>query len=800
MDNNRSVMPCVEPSPDRPESQRARAETACEDELTQAEPPAIGVQRSDRKAHTQPLDRVKRSAEPADLFSSVLCGVDRSVNSLAAHQQAALFAAPGGGLEVVPSPRLTRQGDRALHDACEGHDLVALGAGGGASAVVEHAPIPVLLGRWSAPGTEVTDRILVAVDDSDESRRALELAGRLTAVHGGSVTVLVAPQRDPALQRAIAASRRIVLQTTGALPTVLGEQLPRDRAIPATAVAINASLVVLGTGDNENARRTTAQIASRIEASVLAVPPAAATAGRHVPGDSPYAMAPDAPSAGPGINPSPKQVHEPDTGRGPAGTVSQQDDGNPHSHHSVSPRAERATHKAHERRAERVDEADRGRRGRAARSGRRGGPVAKDKAMSAPSRPASRPRVVIAGGGVAGLETLLALRALAADRVDVTLLAPELKFVNRSMAVDQPFKPQRVRGLRLADTAAELDARWYHGALDRVEHDQRRIITKDGRSLRYDMLVIAIGARPEREWHSDAVLTYHDGRDGPDYRLLLHQLREGHLNGVAFVKPAGPSWPLPLYDLALLTAADCAAHERSEVDLSLITPEEQPLAIFGSSASAAIRGLLAGCGVTLHTSSYGNPGRPGWLDITPGDHAVRVDRVVTEPRLVGPRLRGIPSGRDGFIHTDAHGRLAGLDGVFAAGDATAFPVKQGGLAAQQADAVAEAIAASVGADIEPQPFRPILRGVLLTGGPARYLRADISGGAGDDSTISGEALWWPPDKIAGRYLAPYLSRQVGDAADVMPAREHAIPVESRLDAMAPDTQPPVDELSDLRLR
>ncbi len=106
--------------------------------------------------------------------------------------------------------------------------------------------------------------------------------------------------------------------------------------------------------------------------------------------------------------------------------------------------------------------------------------------------------------------------------------------------------------------------------------------------------------------------------------------------------------------------------------------------------------------------------------------------------------------------------------MFAAGDATTFPVKHGGLAAQQADAVAEAIAASVGVDIDPQPFHPILRGVLLTGGPERYLRADISGGAGDDSTISSEALWWPPNKLAGRYLAPYLSHQTGDAADVMP--------------------------------
>jgi sulfide:quinone oxidoreductase len=92
-----------------------------------------------------------------------------------------------------------------------------------------------------------------------------------------------------------------------------------------------------------------------------------------------------------------------------------------------------------------------------------------------------RPRVLIAGGGVAGLETLLALRAMAGDRVDITILAPELKFVNRSMAVDQPFKPRRVRGIRLSDTAAELDARWRRGALDRVEHAQHRAVTKVAR-------------------------------------------------------------------------------------------------------------------------------------------------------------------------------------------------------------------------------------------------------------------------------------------------------------------------------
>src|SRR5215217_7076813 len=386
----------------------------------------------------------------------------------------------------------------------------------------------------------------------------------------------------------------------------------------------------------------------------------------------------------------------------------------------------------------------------------------------------ARPQVLIAGGAVAGLETLLALRALAGDRVEVTLVAPELRFINRSMAVEQPFKPRRVRGVRLIDTAAELDARWHRGLLDRVEHEQRRGVTKDGDELPYDMLVLAVGARSDHEWQSEGVLTYHDGRDGPSYRLLLHQLREGQVDKLAFVKPAGPSWPLPLYDLALMTAADCAAHGCPEVELTLVTPEQEPLGIFGSPASVAIRALLQEHRVALHTSSYGVPSHPGWLDVAPGERRLAIDRIVTLPRLVGPRLRGIRCERDGFIRTDAHGRLAGVDAVFAAGDATAFPIKQGGLAAQQADAVAEAIAAAVGADIDPQPFRPVLRGVLLTGGPARYLRADISG-AGDDSIIAGEAMWWPPNKLSGRYLAPYLSTQVGEAADVMPQGAQALP-------------------------
>ena len=137
--------------------------------------------------------------------------------------------------------------------------------------------------------------------------------------------------------------------------------------------------------------------------------------------------------------------------------------------------------------------------------------------------------------------------------------------------------------------------------------------------------------------------------------------------------------------------------------------------------------------------------------------------------------------------------------VFAAGDATAFPIKQGGLAAQQADAVAEAIAASAGAGVHPQPFRPVLRGLLTAGGAARYMRARIATGTGDDCAVSERPLWWPPNRLCGRYLAPYLSSRGGGAA-AMFAGEHAIAAAVALESVTTDGRRVLGELADLSPR
>ena len=135
--------------------------------------------------------------------------------------------------------------------------------------------------------------------------------------------------------------------------------------------------------------------------------------------------------------------------------------------------------------------------------------------------------------------------------------------------------------------------------------------------------------------------------------------------------------------------------------------------------------------------------------------------MISIPGLEGRQIGGIPTDTSGFVPVDDFARVAGLKRVYAAGDVTAFPVKQGGIATQQADAAAEAIAADLGVDLAPRPFDPVLRATLWTGEKSQYLYAKLAGGSGETSTFSDHALWEHEGKIAGHYLAPFLNSMPG---------------------------------------
>jgi sulfide:quinone oxidoreductase len=105
---------------------------------------------------------------------------------------------------------------------------------------------------------------------------------------------------------------------------------------------------------------------------------------------------------------------------------------------------------------------------------------------------------------------------------------------------------------------------------------------------------------------------------------------------------------------------------------------------------------------------------------------------------------------------DVHGRVRDTPGVYAAGDVTDFGIKQGGIACQQADVAAEAIAAAAGAPIEPSAFTPVLRALLVTEYAARWLHRDLSTGAVGTSTAAGPPEDPPWTKISGRELSRHL--------------------------------------------
>jgi sulfide:quinone oxidoreductase len=383
---------------------------------------------------------------------------------------------------------------------------------------------------------------------------------------------------------------------------------------------------------------------------------------------------------------------------------------------------------------------------------------AHDTAVMTGSSDPRRPfRVIVAGGGVAGLETVLGLQELATGLVDVELIAPEHHFWYRPLAVAEPFDAGRVARFELAVLATEAGATFTPGEVVAVEAREREVVLRRGGRRPYDMLVLALGSVPEPAL--SGALTFRGPADSDAFRRLREEVLSAEKGDLVFALPSGASWPLPLYELALMSAAELRT-AGSAVRVALVTHEAEPLAIFGGEASAAVAALLAERGISVHLGRHASAAVEGSLLAVPGER-IPADWVVAMPRLHGPRLVGVPTRANGFVPTDPHGRVPGLPGVFAAGDLTDFPVKQGGLAAQQADAVVEAIAADAGARVEPTPFEPVLRGLLLTGGVPAYLRAELAGGKGETSLAAGEALWWPPGKIVGRFLAPFLARTAG---------------------------------------
>jgi sulfide:quinone oxidoreductase len=399
----------------------------------------------------------------------------------------------------------------------------------------------------------------------------------------------------------------------------------------------------------------------------------------------------------------------------------------------------------------------------------------------------ARHQTLILGGGIAGLEALLALRDLAADRTELKLVAPDPEFVYKPLIVEEPFTFEPAERHELEPAVRELGASFVRGVVGGVHPETHTVVLAQGegydfgptRELAYDTLVVCVGGRSRPAYRSAVTFRFRSVGDPLEVDPLIERAAAHESRTLAFIVPPGVAWALPLYELALLSRRRAEQTGHRELRLTVLSPEEAPLLLFGRPASDAVGELLHARGIEFRGSAAVHESADGRLLVSPGDDPVDAGAVAALPVIEGPRLPGLPCDDRGFIPIDNHGRVRGVDDVYAAGDGTTFPIKQGGLGTQQADAAAEHIAARLGAPIDPTPFHPVLRGQLITGVESLSMRHDLTGGHGE-GVASSDYLWWPPHKVGGRYLAPWLAHEEPHGLEP-PSRpidvEVALPVE-----------------------
>jgi sulfide:quinone oxidoreductase len=387
--------------------------------------------------------------------------------------------------------------------------------------------------------------------------------------------------------------------------------------------------------------------------------------------------------------------------------------------------------------------------------------------------------IVIAGGGIAGLEALLAVRTWAPDHARLTLISPDPDFSYRPLAVAEPFGLGHAHRVPLRRFAADAGAELIIDAVVGVDDAARDVRLRDGGAQRFEALIVAPGGRAVAG--VEGATTWWPGGDAESYGGLLRDIDEGFAKRVAIVIPAGSVWPLPAYELALMTAGEAQAMGQPDVKITVVTPERVPLTLFGEAAGKALAEELRWAGVDVVTGAVARRAERGSLVLAPSGDRLDVQRAFAIPRIVGPALEGLACDEEGFVLAAEDGRVQGTERTWAAGDGVASPIKFGGLASHQGRVAAAAVARLAGASA-PDQGEPVIHGRLMTGRRTRRLRP-----RGD---AEGAPLWWPHGKVAGEFLPRWLAGHgVAPAAGAEPPAGSAVTIERSVRAMkAPEYQ------------
>ncbi len=342
---------------------------------------------------------------------------------------------------------------------------------------------------------------------------------------------------------------------------------------------------------------------------------------------------------------------------------------------------------------------------------------------------------------MAALEAMLAFDVIAYSKADVHLFSPSSTFVLKPLAVSSGFGRGELLRYDLSKLTETAGATFHHLGVSGIDAEQRLAKLSDDSEFSYDYLIASPGAEPV--WSVPGATSYPGPAGTEALKEALAPLRDRDAAKIVVAVPEGGAWPLPAYELALLIADELG----SSASMTIVTPESSPLDLFGKSSTEKVAELLRSRKIETVLETAPKEYRDGALSTTDG-RQIEADLVLAMPLLTGRRIPGLPYDEQGFIPVDDFGQILELDREFAAGDVTSFPVKFGGLATEQADVVAAAIAAAAWKTTAPKPFKPVYHGTLVTPeGPV---------GLGPGVGSSDAYAWDPAEKVHGRYLTPFL--------------------------------------------
>ncbi len=367
----------------------------------------------------------------------------------------------------------------------------------------------------------------------------------------------------------------------------------------------------------------------------------------------------------------------------------------------------------------------------------------------------ARPKVVILGGGFAGLRALYRLRSLH-ERVDVILVDPRTTSLARPSLPEVAFAGKSIEHSRfpLAGPVTRSGATFINESVDRVQVAERRILFENGDVISYDFLLLALGAQKNYE----AV----DGFRSFGYSLCddteaprLAEAIEKFNGGPIVVGSAKSVWGTrvdvpqlaapcegPVAEIMFMTDHDLrrrGLRERSSIEVF------SPGAIFfedvGPKVHASVGALMNKQDIHVTTEkvlSRVGDGEVVFEDGTRWESALSIVLPPYTGNAVVKRSEGLGD-EQGFVPTDTTMRHLDFDRIYAAGDGTSLSMpKLGHIAVMQADVAAASLARDLtGEGTIPQHHPEVFCIANRGGEEATLIYSDTLFGGSVDLTLDG---------------------------------------------------------------